>query len=257
MEYIVICSVAFIVSILTFFSGFGIGTLLMPAFAIFFPVSVAVALTAVVHFFNNILKVGLLGRQADKVMILRFGIPAVIAAFLGAQLLLMLAQLTPLFSYNLFGHEFSVTPINLVIAGILAFFAFFETLPVLKGFSFGRKHLIIGGILSGFFGGLSGHQGAFRSAFLVKTGIAKESYVATGAVVSAFVDITRLLVYRNIFVNINMRENGLLLFVVIISALMGVIIGKRLLHKVTMSTVQFIVTGMLLFIALGLGTGII
>ncbi len=54
MSYIIICSVALIVSGLTLFSGFGLGTLLMPAFALFFPVEVAVAATAVVHLANNI-----------------------------------------------------------------------------------------------------------------------------------------------------------------------------------------------------------
>ncbi len=51
---IIICIVAFLTSILTFFSGFGLGTILMPVFALFFPVEVAIALTSVVHFSNNL-----------------------------------------------------------------------------------------------------------------------------------------------------------------------------------------------------------
>ena len=42
MEIIVIPLVGFLVSGLTFFSGFGLGTLLLPAFVAFFPVEVAV-----------------------------------------------------------------------------------------------------------------------------------------------------------------------------------------------------------------------
>ena len=61
MEYVVIVIVALCVSMLTLFSGFGLGTLLMPALAIFFPVPVAIAATAIVHLANNIFKVGLLG----------------------------------------------------------------------------------------------------------------------------------------------------------------------------------------------------
>ena len=56
---------AFGVSLLTLFSGFGLGTLLMPVFALFFPVEVAVASTAVVHAANNLFKVGLLARGAS------------------------------------------------------------------------------------------------------------------------------------------------------------------------------------------------
>jgi hypothetical protein len=37
--------------------------------------------------------------------------------------------------------------------------------------------------LSGFFGGLSGHQGAFRRAFLIKP-LTKKSFLATKVVIS-------------------------------------------------------------------------
>lgn len=56
MSYLIICSVAFVASGLTFFSGFGLGTLLLPAFALFFTVEKAIALTAVVHFLNGLFK---------------------------------------------------------------------------------------------------------------------------------------------------------------------------------------------------------
>jgi uncharacterized membrane protein YfcA len=66
MELIVICLVAFITAILTFFSGFGLGTILMPVFAIFFPIEIAIAITGVVHFSNNLFKISLVGKKADK-----------------------------------------------------------------------------------------------------------------------------------------------------------------------------------------------
>jgi hypothetical protein len=37
MEYIIVCLVAVLVSVLTLFSGFGLGTALMPAFVLFSP----------------------------------------------------------------------------------------------------------------------------------------------------------------------------------------------------------------------------
>ena len=49
---IVVSVVALVASTLTFFSGFGLGTVLLPAFALFYPVEQAVALTAAVHFLN-------------------------------------------------------------------------------------------------------------------------------------------------------------------------------------------------------------
>ena len=54
MHYVAVCLAALAASGLTLFSGFGLGTLLMPVFALFFPIEVAVAQTAAVHFANKI-----------------------------------------------------------------------------------------------------------------------------------------------------------------------------------------------------------
>ena len=66
MSYVVVCGVALMVSGLTLFSGFGLGTLLMPTFALFFPVEVAVAATAVVHLANNVFKLFLVGQYPSS-----------------------------------------------------------------------------------------------------------------------------------------------------------------------------------------------
>lgn len=64
MSCLIICSVAYVASGLTFFSGFGLGTLLSPALASFFPVELAVALTGVVHCLNGLFKLALIGQRA-------------------------------------------------------------------------------------------------------------------------------------------------------------------------------------------------
>src|SRR4030065_205002 len=195
MEYIVVCLVAMLVSALTLFSGFGLGTVLMPAFALFFSVPVAIAATAVVHLANNIFKVFLVGRKADWGVVIRFAIPGAIAAFIGAALLNLFAHLTPLYTYQLFGREYDITVIKLVIGILIIGFALFELLPRFRRFSFDRKYLPLGGLLSGFFGGLSGNQGALRSAFLIKTGMEKEAFIGTGTVSYVIVDVARMIAY--------------------------------------------------------------
>ncbi len=87
MELLSIAVVALLASGLTLFSGFGLGTILMPVFALFFPVTLAVAATAVVHIANNLFKLVLLARAADWRVVLRFGVPAALAAVAGAALL--------------------------------------------------------------------------------------------------------------------------------------------------------------------------
>lgn len=257
MEYLIICGTALIASGLTLFSGFGLGTLLLPAFALFFPVDTAIAMTAMVHFLNNLFKLALLGRRADRGVVLRFGLPAVAAAFLGAGTLIWLSGLEPLFIYRLLGREFQVMPVKLVVALLMVLFAVTELVPAFEKLSFDRKYLPLGGVLSGFFGGLSGHQGALRSAFLIRCGLSKEAFIATGVVIACLVDVSRISIYGTHFSAIGFGDNGLLLLAAVAAAFSGAFIGTRLLKKVTMRAVQITVSAMLLGIAIGLGAGII
>jgi uncharacterized membrane protein YfcA len=252
-----ICGVAFATSLLTFFSGFGLGTLLLPAFTAFFPLDLAIAMTAIVHFSNNLFKLVLVGRYTDWNIVKRFGIPAIIAAFVGAGLLLWLANLPNLAEYEMMGRTFQISLVKLVIAALMVLFAAFEAIPKLSKASFDEKYLPAGGLLSGFFGGLSGHQGAFRSAFLARSGLNHESFVATGVVIACLVDVTRLAVYMKKMVAIDFIQNGVVLLSAIGGAFIGAWLGSRLLQKITIRTIQIIIAFLLVVFAIGLGLGVI
>lgn len=257
MEIFILSIVAFAVAILTFFSGFGLGTILTPIFMLFFPVELAISLTGVVHFFNNIFKLFLVGKHADKSVLINFGIPAVVAAIFGSWLLFKIPDENPLFTYHLFKSEFEVYTVKLIISILLIIFASIELIPFLKKLQFGKEKLPIGGILSGFFGGLSGNQGAFRSAFLIKAGLSKEAFIATAVVVSTFVDFTRLVIYTSNFSKTGLSENLVMLTTVTISGIVGAFVGNKLLKKVTVNFLQTIVAILLIIISLALGGGII
>ena len=257
MEFFVICISAVVASFLTLFSGFGLGTLLMPVFALFFPVNVAIALTAIVHLFNNLFKLALLGKYANRTAVFRFGLPAIGAAFIGAWTLLYLSELRHLVTYQIAGHSFQITPVKLIVSILMVFFALLELIPRFEKISFEKKYLPLGGVMSGFFGGLSGHQGALRSAFLIKAGLSKEGFIGTGVVIACIVDITRISIYSSKLLFTGISDNSILLLAAVISAFIGAFIGNRLVKKVTMRVIQIIVSVMLFGIALGLGTGLI
>ncbi len=159
--------------------------------------------------------------------------------------------------YELFSKTLIVTPVKFVIALLMIVFALFEILPTLEKFSVEKKYLPLGGVLSGFFGGLSGHQGALRSAFLVRCGLTKESFIATGVVIACLVDVSRLSVYTSHFTSEGMSTNLYLLTAATLSAFLGAFIGNKLIKKVTMKGIQITVSIMLFAIAVGLGSGLI
>jgi uncharacterized membrane protein YfcA len=257
MAFVLICGVAFGASLLTFFTGFGLGTLLLPAFAAFFPVEVAVALTAVVHLLNSLFKLLLVGRQASLPVVLRFGLPAVAAAVAGASALVWLAGLGPLWTYTAFGRSLRVMPVAFVVALLIVTFAGLELSPRFHRLSIPPRYLPVGGLLTGFCGGLSGHQGALRSAFLLRAGLDKRAFIATGVSIAALVDLTRLGVYAPRFLAADFARNGALLAAAALAAFAGAALGNRLLSKVGLRSIEIAVAALLLVVAIGLGSGVL
>lgn len=257
MDIIIISITAFVTAGLTLYSGFGLGTLLMPVFALFFPIDIAISMTAVVHLMNNIFKFAFLGRYARKDIVIKFGAPAIIAAFLGAWILLRVSDMPALFTYSTFGRTLEITPVKLLISMMLILFSIIEFSPEILRVQFSQKMLPVGGFLSGFFGGISGHQGALRSAFLLRYGLSKEVFIATGVVIACIVDIVRIFVYSTRFSGAFVTGHVPLLVAAVIAAFLGVLVANRLLKKMTFRTIQILISVMLFLIALGLASGII
>ena len=259
--FFVLGLVAFGVSLLTLFSGFGLGTLLMPVFAVFFPVEVAVASTAVVHAANNLFKVGLLVRGASGKVILRFGIPAVAASFCGAMVLTGLSGQPSLGSWSFMGRVALVTPVKLVMGVLILGFALLELVPALRSVHVPVRFLPLGGVLSGFFGGLSGHQGALRAAFLTPLGLSPKQFASTQAVLALLVDGARLLVYGWSLVTLGGAGRGgtipwPLVWATTACAFVGAALGKRLLAKVTIAFVHAVIGVLLLVVGVALAVGV-
>ncbi|WP_136667089.1 sulfite exporter TauE/SafE family protein [Flavobacterium sp. H122] len=257
MDYIIICLASLLGAGLTLFSGFGLGTILLPVFGIFFPIEIAVVLTALVHFSNNLFKLFLFGRNADKNVVLKFGLPAIAFAFIGAYALNLISDSNPLYEYTFNDKKYEITLLKLIIGILLIVFSLFEFIPKLKNLEFDKKYLSAGGVLSGFFGGISGHQGALRSVFLVRAGLTKEGFIATGVVIACLVDISRLTVYIPKIVNNEVDLDFKLVSLATLAAFSGVYFGNKLLKKTTFKTIQNIVAILLLAYGLLLICGII
>lgn len=257
MMLIAISLAAFLASLLTLFSGFGLGTLLMPVAAVFFPVATAVALTAFVHLANNLFKLVSLWRFIDWNVTLRFGLPALLATIPGALLLTGLSDTEVLATYSLLGMDATISPVKLLVGILLILFALVEWFDLAGKVNIGASHLPLGGLLSGFFGGLSGHQGAFRSAFLLHAGLDTQQFVACNAAIASLVDLTRLAVYGLNLGLIMADVEARLLLAATLAAFLGVMAGRAGIHKVTIAAVQKLVAGMLLLLGVLLMGGVI
>lgn len=253
---VVVVLTAFFAAALTLFSGFGLGSLLLPAFALFFPLKVAVAATAVVHLANNLFKVFLVGRFADLRVVLVFGVPGMVASFFGALLLNSLSGSDVLWSWQLGERTCTVRPDGLAIGGLVLLFALFELAPRSRVIGFDRRYLPLGGLLSGFLGGLSGHQGALRSAFLLRLGLDKEAYIGTGTLCAVLIDLVRIPTYGAAGFA-ELEGSWSVVIAGTAAAFVGSYLGRRLMKKVTMDAIHVLVGVMLALLGAAIAVGLV
>jgi uncharacterized protein len=260
MAFLIVGIAAFLASGLTLYSGFGLGTVLLPVFALFFPVPVAVAATAVVHLLNNLFKGALLWGRADWPTVLRFGLPAVPAAVLGAWLLARLGSTNRVFEWSAGDRTFGPTAAGLTIGLLLVVLAVLELQPWFQRLAAPRRLMPIGGLVTGFVGGLTGQQGALRAMFLLKSGLEPARFVATGVFIAVFVDLARLPAYAASFARAGLKPDGreaALVAVATACAFAGAFLGSRFVHKVTIGVVRAIVATLMILLGAALAVGVI
>jgi hypothetical protein len=260
MDFLLIGGVALVASGLTLFSGFGLGTLLLPAFALFLPAPLAVAATGLVHLLNNVFKGTLLWRRANWRIVWRFGVPAVPAAIFGAWLLGRLGESGRLFMLELGAWTGGPTAAGLTIGLMLIAFALFELSPAVQRIRAPGRLMPLGGAVTGFLGGLTGQQGALRSMFLLKSGMDAAQFIATGVMIAILVDLSRVPTY-----GIHIAESASALserdiWLVVtgtVAALLGAWLGARHVSKVTIAAVRYVVAALMMAIGGGLVSGAI
>ena len=260
MDFATIAIVAAFASALTLYSGFGLGTLLLPAFALFFPAPLAVAATGVVHLLNSLFKGVLLWKRADWGTVWKFGLPAVPAAVAGAWLLALLGNTPRLFEWTALGRTLGPTGAGLTIGLLMILLAALELQRWFNELKAPPRLMALGGAITGFFGGLTGQQGAFRSIFLLRSGLTAERFIATGVMIAILVDVSRLATYAASFTRAGLKpagREGLLVLVGTISAFAGAYVATRRLDKMTIATVRYSVAALMLAIGAALALGLL
>ncbi len=242
LEYMLIASTTFVASFISFYSGFGLATLLMPVIAIFLPLPLAIAVTAAVHLLHNILKSALLWKYVTWKVVRQFGSTAILTAVFGALLLKELSELPTLKEYSILGLQGTISWLHLLIGLLLIAFATIEALGVKK---IQIHNLYLGGALGGFLGGLSGNQGALRSLFLLHANLNAESFIATNAAIAVVVDATRLFVYGISFHQLIQSASISLIATCMASSICGIILGMSFLKKIDLHFVQKIIITLL------------
>ena len=260
MELLLIALAAAAASAATLISGFGLSTALVPVFALYFPLPLAIGAVAVVHLLNSLFKVGIMRTDIDWPVALRFGVPAAAAALFGATLLGALGEAEPLARYSLGETSFQITPLKLVVGVVIFALVALELSPRATTLRISPSALPVGGLLSGFFGGLTGNQGVLRSAFLLQLRLSPARFAATGAAGAAFVDLARLAIYGTGASAAVLERAGPMrdaLIVATFAAFAGALGGRQLIRVISGALLRRIVAAAMLIVATLMVTGIV
>ena len=215
-QYVMLVLITLGTSVVTLFTGFGVGTIMMPIMALFFDVKVAIFLAAIVHFFNNISRLAIYRSEINWKIIQRFGVVSIVGALIGSYSQIYLDSVWLKVGVGLF----------------LMTYAFLSLIPNHIKVELPNNVDFIGGFLSGLIGGLIGNQGAIRSLYLLNYGLEKKELIVSSALIAVIIDSTRIPVYA--YTNFcYLQENIILLSLIVLSAILGTVIGSRILPKVS------------------------
>ena len=211
----------FVAAALTVPAGFGLATMITPVVFLWLDPHEAVAVVAIVHGSHNAWKLKVLRKSVDYTAVRRFGWAMVVGALIGASLNTVVES----------------EPLLLIVGIALVILPLLSITEGWTNFRLPEAEDRIGGFGSGFFGGLTGHQGALRAMFLQKRLPDKSEYAATAAVLALVVDVTRVPVYVALE-GWQILDAGWLILGLILAAVLGVQLGKRWLKKWKSDTIR-------------------
>ena len=171
--------VSFAAGAIAAISGFGIGSLLTPLFAVWVGTKVAVAVVAIPHFVATAYRFWILRAHVDRRVLMSFGLTSAAGGLLGALL-----------------HASASEPsLTLIFGIILVFVGLMGLIGVAEKLRFQGWHAWLAGAVSGFLGGLIGNQGGLRSGAMLGFDVSKEAFIATATATGLLVDTARLPIY--------------------------------------------------------------
>jgi len=195
-------------------AGFGSSTVLLPIALFFVDFKTAIILVAILHISGNISKVAIFKQGLNWRILAIFGIPSILLALLGANLIDIIPQDIMKLILGIFLIAFSVTTFLKPSVKITA----------------SKKNLVAGGSISGFLAGLIGTGGALRASFLTGLNLEKFTYIATAASIALVTDATRIPVY--ISQGFLPEQYYWYIPILIVIAVSGSYIGKKIVSRV-------------------------
>ncbi|MEX1064318.1 MAG: sulfite exporter TauE/SafE family protein [Candidatus Paceibacterota bacterium] len=197
-------------------SGFGTSTVMVPVMLLFLPLPETLLLVGVIHWFGNIWKTVLFKSGIRWRLILLFGLPGIVATYIGASFVFSAPEMI----------------LSRILGGFLAAYAIFLFFNSSFGLRQNNLTAAVGGASYGFVSGIFGVGGEVRGAFLSAFNLPKAVYIATTGFIGLAVDSSRLVAYWSGGIRLDsMFVWGLILFIP--ASFLGAYIAKKVVNKIS------------------------
>lgn len=207
--------VGFIAGAIAAVSGFGIGSLLTPVFAVWVGIKLAVAAVSVPHLTATALRLWIMRKHVDRKLLWTFGLMSAAGGLAGALL-----------------HSYADTPaLRIVFGGLLILTGVMGLTGLSDLLRFKGWKGWVAGAVSGALGGMVGNQGGIRSAAMLGFDVPRHAFVATATAVGLIVDAARMPVYF-VTQGKEVAELWSFLLAATIGAIVGTLVGERLLRRI-------------------------
>lgn len=214
---------ALIAEILGTVGGFGSSLFFVPIASYFLDFHTVLGITALFHVTSNLTKIYFFREGFDKRLLFSLGIPAVLFVILGA----------------LLSKYVETTYLEIALAVFLILVSLTFLLARNISIKPTLKNSIGGGVFSGLIAGLLGTGGAIRGLTLAAYDLKTEIFIATSAMIDLGIDSSRSVVY---YYNGYIHYHDLYLIPILaVVSIVGTIIGKKILTKVSQAQFKSIV----------------
>jgi len=258
MELLFLALLGAAASAITIVSGFGLNTVLVPAFAVLFPLPLAIAAVALVHLIASAIRLVIFRAHINRKIALQFVPWAILGGIVGALILELLGAVPVIATYPLFGVTKSVTAVKVVVGVTIAALSLYELRRGAEATGMSPIGVSAGALASGFFGGLSGNQGAIRSTVLIRAGLTPLGFAATGALAAIAIDLTRLVVYGTAGSISSILADGAIrdaIGAATVGAIIGALVGRQMLATMSSARLHLVVGWSLVAGGVLIGTG--
>jgi hypothetical protein len=230
---VVLCAIA--AGVVAAVSGFGIGSLLTPLFALQVGTKTAVAAVSLPHLIGTSLRFWHLRGSVDRRVFWRFGLTSAAGGLAGA----------------LLNARASSPALTVVFGSLLVFAGAVQMTGAAQRWTFHGSVAWIAGALSGLFGGLVGNQGGIRSAAMLGFELPKQRFVATSTAIALIVDAARMPVYL-VVERAQVAAIWPLVLVTILGVVGGTLVGERVLTMVPEARFKQIVGAIILLLGIAM-----